>query len=420
MPLTALAPVTLLAAFALSAHAAPPAPAATGLTLHEWGTFTSFQGSSGRQLRYNALPGDDLPPFIFGAARQSGETDSNEEFVKTYLTGLHRMETPVIYFYTPNPITLDARVNFTPGLISEWFPPASSASLIDSPNAFRFRGASSLRWQGLHLTAAPCPGTAPAATANIPPSTASATPPPPLPPSPHNPNAKPSHYFSARGVGSSTLTLTRNGRDYAEEFLFYRGITDFPFPATLRALGNGRFEFSPGPKGSQPVAALFLISVDEDRLRFARFDNTAAPRELTLQDMPATLPDLSAAVQSALVSAGLFEKEAAAMVATWRDLWFTERGTRVLYLLPQPLIDQVLPLSTSPAATSTVRVFVGRMDILTPELESSLALARRAAKSGNEAAAKRFAQLIAPYPRFAGAIAEHTDALIAPPVNPPQ
>ena len=53
--------------------------------------------------------------------------------------------------------------------------------------------------------------------------------------------------------------------------------------------------------------------------------------------------------------------EAAAMVATWRALWF-EDGVRVLFMVPREFTDQALPLDLDPAPDELVRVLVGRVD----------------------------------------------------------
>ncbi|MGA8026992.1 MAG: hypothetical protein WB992_07590, partial [Bryobacteraceae bacterium] len=68
---------------------------------------------------------------------------------------------------------------------------------------------------------------------------------------------------------------------------------------------------------------------------------------------------------------GLYQKEALAMVETWQDSWF-EEGTRVFYIVPRPMVDSVLPLTISPEPAATVRVFVGRIELLSPWLEQSL------------------------------------------------
>jgi hypothetical protein len=81
---------------------------------------------------------------------------------------------------------------------------------------------------------------------------------------------------------------------------------------------------------------------------------------------PARVESLHADLIRLLIDAGLYPKEAEAMVATWRDSWF-EEGTRVFYILPPKAVDAVLPLSIVPAPASVARAFVGRMEVITPE-----------------------------------------------------
>jgi regulator of protease activity HflC (stomatin/prohibitin superfamily) len=72
-----------------------------------------------------------------------------------------------------------------------------------------------------------------------------------------------------------------------------------------------------------------------------------------------------------LTAAGLYEKEARAMVKTWDSAWFGEDGTRLLYLVPRARTDELLPLTIEPKPAEVVRVLVGRHDFLTPEQEAS-------------------------------------------------
>ena len=58
------------------------------------------------------------------------------------------------------------------------------------------------------------------------------------------------------------------------------------------------------------------------------------------------------------------------MVKTWRTDWFGEDGTRVLYLVAEPLTAEFLPLRIDPKPDQLVRVLVGRHDVLTPEREA--------------------------------------------------
>jgi len=80
---------------------------------------------------------------------------------------------------------------------------------------------------------------------------------------------------------------------------------------------------------------------------------------------------LLTALQQTLVAHGLYEKEARAMIEMWRDSWF-EDGLRVFYVLPRPVTDTVLPITIDPRPVQLVRVLVGRMEIITPELEAGV------------------------------------------------
>jgi hypothetical protein len=75
-----------------------------------------------------------------------------------------------------------------------------------------------------------------------------------------------------------------------------------------------------------------------------------------------------------LVADGLYEKEARAMVETWRTSWF-EEGTRLIYLVPRQDIDRLLPLTVSPKPADVARSFVGRIEIITPEIQHEVELA---------------------------------------------
>ena len=56
------------------------------------------------------------------------------------------------------------------------------------------------------------------------------------------------------------------------------------------------------------------------------------------------------------------------MIETWRDSYF-EDGARVLYLVPRRLVDEFLPLAVTPTPTTLTRVFVGRLECITPQRE---------------------------------------------------
>src|SRR5439155_141149 len=77
---------------------------------------------------------------------------------------------------------------------------------------------------------------------------------------------------------------------------------------------------------------------------------------------------------------------ARAMVKPWEDSWFREAGTatRLLYTIPRPATDALLPLAITPTPDELVRVMVGRVDIITREQEAKIAtlLTRPADRGG--------------------------------------
>ena len=132
------------------------------------------------------------------------------------------------------------------------------------------------------------------------------------------------------------------------------------------------------------IGAAFLLDVRADGARWGKFSalpemkdnkgllyvdhdlNTPAISAAKAQD------ELSVAMQASLIEAGLTKDEAKAMVATWRDVWFAETGTRVLAILPRAWVDSVLPLTITPQPEKLTRVFVARFEVFTPDREQSL------------------------------------------------
>jgi hypothetical protein len=74
------------------------------------------------------------------------------------------------------------------------------------------------------------------------------------------------------------------------------------------------------------------------------------------------ITDLRAAMKRSLVSAGLADDEAAAMLETWSNSYFRTPGLRLFYLVPRDWTDYFLPLDISVPSTIT-RVLVGRIDL---------------------------------------------------------
>jgi hypothetical protein len=177
--------------------------AASELTVHEWGTFTSIVGPDGLAMEWRPLSGPpDLPAFV--------EHLETAKF-KGGLRGTIRMETPVLYFYAPEQTTVSVHVSFSKGLITEWYPHASVPTLhpqrVWSLDQKQTEG--TITWKSEIID--------PAGTHDVPPTSST------------------DRYDAARHTSSTPLTVNATGAPQHEKFPFYRGVSAIQ-PALTAAL----------------------------------------------------------------------------------------------------------------------------------------------------------------------------------------
>jgi hypothetical protein len=336
--------------------------------VHEWGTFTSFSGSDGIALEFRPLVDEDLPAFVMDRPRQDalnrrrdiayarGYSDPGDLFVKRNILSKQRMETPVTYFYTDKERIVDAWVEFPHGLLTEFYPPVRQFGPAYQKDVREPLEASWLRWGKVRLL----PESAAVNKEGVDRLIREVKP-------GENP-----HYAYARETDSAHIQLTDPATQSVdrEKFLFYRGVGNFKLPVRVEAKGSGHFTLT--YSGKTPLHYAFLVQINDGKVRFAQYDRVAGTVNMTLPSQTSSLDDLSRQMELALVSDGLFEKEAMAMVKTWRSSWFGEEGTRVLYSVPQGQTDTLLPLHLNPTPKELVRVMIGRLETLTPEQEASI------------------------------------------------
>jgi hypothetical protein len=316
------------------------------LTVHEWGTFTSIAGPDGTAVDWLPQTGPtDLPCFV----------SRNRLNIKGSLSGTVRMETPVLYFYADRETTVDVHVRFRQGVITEWFPRAAVTPGVGGilPDA-----ESTIAWRNVKVT--------PGAVEDF----------------PFEDGA--SHYYAARRTGAAPLQL-----GWAKEkFLFYRGVGRFAPPIAAIVDADGKVAVR-NPRG-QPVGDIILF--DNHQGRTAYEVRSAVNGQVIVDPLVADrTPTLE--LETMLLGNGLYPEEASAMIDTWRDSWF-EEGTRLFYVVPRAAIEKILPLDIAPRPTAITRVFVGRMELVTPATAHAVKEALRA----NDAAA------LQPYRRFLQAI----------------
>jgi hypothetical protein len=179
----------------------------------------------------------------------------------------------------------------------------------------------------------------------------------------------------------------------AEHYLFYRGLARFALPVGFTAETGGRGTFQNTSAHLIPFAAVLEITDEGGRFTEIGAVEGGAVAAFSLQgarpqkDLARFAGAVGARVLDALVARGLYVDEARAMIATWSRSWFQSKGHRVVYLLPRAEVDKVLPLSINPEPQELVRVLVGRLEYVPPELESRVDRAL-AALTGSDVAAR--------------------------------
>jgi hypothetical protein len=367
--------IILLFAICTLAAASPAnrqSPTEPALTAHEWGTFTTIAGSDGQPVEW--LPVDlngasDLPGFV-ERYRTAG--------FKACLRGTVRMETPVIYFYSPHETRVSVRVSFAKGLITEWYPHpdgvAPNASLAPD-TLYGPHDDGSITWNSVTVS--------PAVPANF------------------LRESTVSHYYAARDTSATPLSVKSPSGDQYEKFLFYRGVSTTSLPLTAEVLNSGAIQLT--NRTGRPIPALVLFERRGDKLGYRIVSSPQDHLTLETPSVTGTFDSLRGDLEDLLVNQGLFRDEALAMIETWRDSWF-EEGSRLFYIVPRSCVDSILPLSINPAPAQVVRTFVGRIELVTPATEKSIEAAL-AAHDG--AALRKYGRFL--YPIFNIMMAKQPD-----------
>jgi hypothetical protein len=329
-----LIPIALFLALSTMGSAQAPAKISVPppLIAHEWGTFTSISGEDGRAVNWLPLSGPpDLPCFV----------ERVRFDIKGSLPGRVRMETPVLYFYSPHDVTVNVSVRFRQGVVTEWFPHALvTPTSVDASSLGRSDSAGTLTWKDVKVSHA--------ASAAFP------------------IDASRSHYYLARETDASPLRVNSEN----EKFLFYRGVGGFEPPISARVASDGRIVVS-NPTGDA-IGDIILFENRGGTMAYQVRHGVSGQLTLEPPALDGEFVPPQAELEQILIARGLYPKEAKAMVDTWRDSWF-EEGTRLFYIAPRRAIDSILPLEIDPAPAEVARVFVGRLELVTSTTEREVA-----------------------------------------------
>ena len=333
--------------------------ASPDLVVHEWGTFTAVAGNDGEAVEWTPWRGSsDLPGFV--------EHFRDPEF-KNGLRGTVRMETPVLYFHSPHDMTVSVKVAFSKGLITEWYPRATRvlpAGKIRDAELSRLPSDGSIQWSGVRVT----------------PNLAGEF--------PHE--LQESHYYSARDTSAAALRLKTSKGEQQEKFLFYRGVSAMQLPVSAKLDTEGKLVVR--NLGEEEIPTIILFERRGENVGYRLGGALADETTLDPPVLNGTVDALCGDLEGILVNRGLYPDEAHAMVETWRHSWF-EEGSRLIYIVPDRFLNRVLPLSIDPVPAETVRVFVGRLEIVTP---ATVQAVKNAIASNDDASVEKYGRFLEP------------------------
>lgn len=364
---------------AIGGIALRPACAAESVpfVVHEWGTFTTLQNDEGRELPGINIDDEPVPEFVHNLAPYllNNAILSNEHWIyrqkgapRQHPMVTMRLETPVVYFHPgadgTMPKSVDVTVHFCGGWLTEFYPFAKADMPGLGRNTFDFGALSpktigTLTWKDVRL------GTKQA-----------------------GPETDSHVWLAPRNVKAADVSVsstTEDGKtiEEHERYLFYRGVANQRAPLrvstdrkvdelTIRAnfddaLCKGEAEIPVAwlvdiqPDGRTAYRAIPAFTVTGDLDRIA----STTRRNFSEGDFDqANLQRLRVDMQKALVTDGLYEDEAAAMLATWERAYFKTAGLRLFYLVPRVWTDHYLPLAIS-GDPEVERVMVGRIELVT-------------------------------------------------------
>jgi hypothetical protein len=371
------------------------ATAASAYTLHEWGTFTTVAGSDGVLLAGLEREEAGLPLFSYSHfGMENGNISRGAEDVVRrhgaepifyYMKGLNRpvrgvtvkMETPVIYFHSDQAFDVSVKVGFNGGTISQWYPDRTGGEILPVPPPpadpkkprpladwtldFSKPWQGSIEWQARVLSPAESrdailfkPGES-------------------------------LHWMRPR-VPEANAVRTAKGE--TEGFLFYRGVGAFD-PGLTTTVGSDETLHLLNRTGSDiPFAFVFEKTGGTIRWKTLKDGLRAdATTEIPTSGFAESVPDPASAfvepvyrdMVAGLISTGLLQSEARAMIETWWNHYFAQDGLRVFWVVPTAKTEAILPLEVSPKPEKSVRVIVGRSEVIRPAKEREwLALSRDA------------------------------------------
>lgn len=372
----AIIAMACLPAMAVETNSAEKSPStkSPAFKVHEWGTFTALQDEKGHALTGinvddEPVPGfvHNLNPFVLASPfssslhwqyRQKGTPSRHPQVAM-------RLETPVIYFHPTRelkePITVDVDVTFRGGWLTEFYPAAEAKADGLDTKTFRFSNLTAatvggLSWKNLKVGVEP-KGPETSDHVWLAPRRVKAA-------GIENAGGEREHYLFYRGVGNinAPMTALTDRQSKSLTLVSHLAEANSPgSPATAATFPSPAWLLSVQPDGSAAYRAIPLTA----NAKAAGGELASMSYEFSKEDHTfASVRQLENEMRESLITDGLNEDEAIALLSTWQRAYFQSPGLRIFYLVPQKWTDEVLPLTIT-GNPPIERVMVGRIELIT-------------------------------------------------------
>ncbi len=323
-------------------------PGRAQLVVHEWGTFTALQDERGRAIGGINTDDEPVPDFVHRAVKLIQSDDQTGKGIPANDSEVTmRLETPVIYFHLPageKSANVDVSVSFHGGWVTEFFP--SAKTIEPGLGAGGVVGhlsegtTSTLTWRGVRVGERG-----------------------------EMPTTEDAVWTSPREVRCDPVRVGDEG----EKFLFYRGVGHVELPVSVVRDGDRLTAWSDVRARGLALPRFWLVEVRGDgKVAWKMLDQVDASSGI-VASADGRFADsdfgdgagLERSLCEALVTQGLFDDEAQALLKTWQQSYFKSPGLRVFFLVNPAWTNRVLPLKVSGGAVVT-RAMVGRIELVTP------------------------------------------------------
>ncbi len=290
------------------------------LIVHEWGVLTAIAQEDGSLLSWSPLEGAPPQPSFIQQYNASKAAQGNV-----------RIDIPAIYFRVDQPTSLTMNLEFLRGYFFSGYPRATCNDY-------------SVTWPGLTLLPRD----------NMPLLT--------------EPTA--SRYYQLRNTACSQVRVDHAGHKQFERFIHLRGAGNIPLPLSVQ-VDHEEFHVQGGHASAKLIKQVIAIENQQGKIGFSVVDMQDGQARFARPKLTANIDLATARLRRLLNQQGMYPDQANAIIATAQPEWF-EPGTRLIYLMPLPILEETFKLRFQPAPSEHVRLYAVRVELITPQMRQHL------------------------------------------------